>query len=117
MNLMNREPLGLKLPKAKKNPAYLQGVRGLPCIICTSFGMQQQSPTTAHHTICGRHSTRKTPDEQAIPLCDGHHQGDFDTSKIAIHRDRALWVDWYGPDTDYIAATQDALAHILETGN
>lgn len=98
-----------KPAKAKPNPAYLARVRELPCCICEAFGEMQASPTTAHHVICGRYGTRKTPDEMAIPLCDGHHQGDFDKTKLAIHRDRAEWVQRYGPDTDFIATTQDRL--------
>ena len=117
-NLAGRPPMGLKgttrEPKAKrpsgKDLAYLRALHQLPCVICENFGEIQTSPTTAHHTICGRYSQRKTPDRQAIPLCDGHHQGDHDTTKTAIHRDRAEWVRRYGPDTDYIAATQDAVA-------
>lgn len=110
MNLMNKPPLGLKSGKVEKDPEYLARVRALPCVICEAFEMPQLSPTTAHHPICDRHSTEKVPDHEAIPLCDGHHQGDFDTSKVAIHRDRALWVDWYGSDRDYIAVTRDRLA-------
>lgn len=109
MNLMNRPPLGLKPEKSRRDPDYLERVRQLPCCICEAFGFTQTSPTQAHHVICGRGGFRKSPDRMSIPLCDGHHLGDFDVSKIAIHRDRALWVDWYGEDTEYVAITQDKL--------
>ena len=113
MNVMNKAPLGLKQPKAKNNPRYLEEVRRLPCCICEAFGFAQTSPTQAHHPICGRFGTLKAPDTTAIPVCEGHHLGDFDTTKVAIHRDRELWVDWFGPDTDYVAATQDKLEAYL----
>ncbi len=113
MNLTG-QPIRQKQERAQPDPAYLAAVRALPCCICEAWGMAQNSPTNAHHPICGRHGTRKRPDHTAIPLCDGHHQGDFDTTKIAIHRDRALWVEWYGEDTDWIAPTQDKLAHMME---
>lgn len=112
MNL-TRQPIRQKPIKARKRPDYLAAVRVLPCVICASWGYAQTSPTQAHHPICGRGGSLKTPDVAAIPLCEGHHQGDFDAGKIAIHRDRAAWVDAYGPDTDYIAPTQDRLAHLL----
>lgn len=99
-----------KQPKAAKDPAYLARVRELPCCICEAFGEVQTSPTTAHHPIHGRYSGRKRPDREAICLCDGHHQGTFDTSKLAIHRAPEQWREAYGPDTDYIATTQDRLA-------
>lgn len=91
------------------DPGYLARVRGLPCCICEAFGMVQISPTTAHHPIHGRYGTRKAHDYAAIPLCDGHHQGTFDTSKLAIHRGKQTWANAYGLDTDYIEVTQDKL--------
>lgn len=104
-------PANFKQPKADKNPAYLARVRELPCCICEAFGMLQLSPTTAHHPIHGRYSAAKRPDCTALPLCDGHHQGTFDTSKVAIHRRPSYWRELYGPDTDYIAPTQDKLGY------
>lgn len=89
--------------------AYLAAIHELPCCICRAYGEPQLSPTQAHHTICGRFSQKRTPDRQAIPLCEGHHQGLWDDSKIAIHKGKRTWVEAYGPDTDYIAATQDKI--------
>lgn len=109
MNLMNKPPIGLKSPKSKPNPKYLAKVRELPCVICEAFGEPQQSSTSAHHPIHDRFSTRKVPDEQAIPLCEGHHQGLRDTSKLALHQAPSRWRRKYGPDHDYIAITQDRL--------
>ena len=96
----------------KKHPAYLKAVRELPCVICEAFGEIQTSPTTAHHPICERYSFAKVPDREAIPLCDGHHQGDRDTSKIAIHRGKETWVSKYGSDREYIAITQDRIGRM-----
>lgn len=108
MNLTGR-PIAAKPERAKPNPAYLAKVRALPCIICTSFGLPQLSPTTAHHPIHDRYATRKVPDELAIPLCNGCHQGDFDTSKVAVHREPAKWKRLYGADHEYIDITQDMI--------
>lgn len=108
MNL-TQQPIRQKSPKTKPNPGYLAKVRELPCIICTSFGEQQTSPTSAHHPIHDRYSTRKVPDEQAIPLCEGHHQGLRDTSKLALHQAPSQWKRLYGADHEYIAVTQDRL--------
>ena len=113
MNNLTRQPIRPKEPPPGERPDYLAAVRELPCCICEAWGMAQMSPTTAHHPICGRGSQRKRPDVTAIPLCDGHHQGLWDNSKIAIHRDRAAWVATYGSDVDWIAPTQDKLAHLL----
>lgn len=108
-NLAGKPPLGLKEPKAKADPAYLAKVRELPCCICEAFGEAQLSATTAHHPIHGRFSQRKTPDRMAIPLCDGHHQGSFDGSKIAVHAEPTKWKRLYGEDHEYSAITQDRI--------
>ena len=112
MNL-TRQPVTQKAPQFPSRPDYLAAVRELPCCICDAFGEPQMSATTAHHPIHGRASQRKRPDVCAIPLCDGHHQGLWDNSKVAVHRDPAEWKARYGPDTDWIAVTQDKLAHLL----
>lgn len=108
MNLTGKQP-ALKPAKPKPNPAYLAKVRALPCIICTSYGLPQQSPTQAHHVIHERGSFRKVPDTMTIPLCEGHHQGLMDTSKIALHQQPSRWKREYGPDHTYVATTQDMI--------
>lgn len=84
-------------------------IAAMPCCICHEYGLPQNSPTQAHHCIHGRYSTRRAPDSMTIPLCEGHHQGDFDRSKIALHRHKATWRDLYGADTDWISWTEDRL--------
>lgn len=116
MNITGRPVFEKRQGKPKPRPDYLTAVRSLPCCICEAWGMPQNSPTTAHHPIHGRYGTRKAPDMTAIPLCCGHHLGDFDTSKIALHRDPSKWKRMYGPDTDWIAPTQDKLSHFFEGG-
>jgi len=98
-----------KPPKAKKDPAYLAKVRELPCCICEAFGEMQVSATQAHHPIHGRFSVTRSPDDTAIPLCEGHHQGLLDTSKLALHRGKETWAAKYGLDTDWIDATRDKI--------
>ncbi len=105
-NLANKPPVGLKTGKPKKNKKYLDKIRQMPCCICQRFGENQQSPTTAHHPIHERYSTAKVADEKAIPLCEGHHQGNWDQSKIAIHKEPKLWQETYGPDYSYSRKTE-----------
>ena len=98
-----------KPQKRPKNPEYLRMVRQLPCCICEAYGEPQMSATQAHHPIHGRYRTTRAPDETAIPLCEGHHQGDLDKTKLAIHGGKETWADRYGLDTEWIAATQDKI--------
>lgn len=98
-----------KQPRAAKDPARLAAVAALPCCICAEYGMAQNSPTQVHHCIHGRYSTARSPDSMTIPLCEGHHQGLIDTTKIAIHRGKKTWLDAYGPDTDWISWTEERI--------
>lgn len=103
----------LMFPKPKPTPRkaiteaerhYLRCIKRLSCALCGCI------PCDAHHTICGRYSQSKTPHWHAIPLCDRHHQGLWDTRGPAIHKERTAWVDLAGgPDTQFIAETQDRI--------
>jgi hypothetical protein len=97
-NLANLPPQP-KPQKSKPNPSYLRNVRALRCVICF------RQPCEPHHPIFGRYSQRRVPDEMAIPLCLSCH--------AELHRNKKAWFAKYGPDTDFVAATQDALAHLL----
>ena len=88
---------------AAKDPDHLAKVAALPCVICHEWGIRQLSRTAVHHCIHGRHGNRKVPDSMTIPLCEGHHQGLLDTTKIALHREPSKWKRLYGSDTNWIA--------------
>lgn len=107
--IATRGPLGLKEPKQGKDPARLAAIHDLPCAICWNYGEPQNSPTQAHHTIHGRYGTRKSPDSMTISLCEGHHQGLVDTSKVALHREPDEWKRKYGSDVDWIHWTTERL--------
>lgn len=92
-----------------KDRKHMGRVAELPCCICHEWGMPQQSRTQVHHCIHGRFSMRKVPDTMTIPLCEGHHLGDFDTSKIALHREPKAWREAYGDDVAWISWVETAL--------
>ena len=98
-----------KVGKPADDPDYLAEVRKLPCCICEAFGEIQRSPTQAHHPIHDRYETERSPDREAIPLCEGHHLGLTDTTKTAIHRGKKSFRMKYGSDRQWIAQTQDKL--------
>ena len=88
---------------------HMGRVAQLPCVICYEYGMEQKSRTTVHHCIHGRFGDRRAPDKMTLPLCDGHHQGDFDVSKIALHRQPAKWKREYGEDTNWLSWVEKRL--------
>ena len=91
---------------------YIAAVHDLPCVICEAFGETQQSPTEFHHVFHGRFSQRKTPSAMGIPLCNGHHTGDKDDTKLAIHRAKTKWAKRYGFDHEYSDVTRDRIAEL-----
>lgn len=104
-----QRPVYQKTPREAPDPDRLNAIRRLPCCICEEWGMTQHSPTQAHHCIHGRYGTRRTPDSMAIPLCEGHHQGLRDSTKIALHREPDEWKSRYGADTDWISWAEKRL--------
>lgn len=101
MNLTGLAPRP-KTGKPIKDLKHLARVAQLPCVICYTYGLQQVSPTQVHHCCHDRFGTLRESDRATIPLCEGHHQGLRDTSKIAIHREKQAWRDRYGPDYAYL---------------
>lgn len=89
--------------------AHMHLVGALPCVICHEWGMEQLSRTTVHHCIHGRGGNLRAPDNMVIPLCDGHHQGSFDNTKIAIHRNSKKWASEYGQDIHWLNWVENKL--------
>ena len=53
---------------SKKIPAYLNHIRGIPCLVCLNVA-------EAHHLMItgGRGMGMKAGDDKAVPLCHRHH--------------------------------------------
>jgi len=110
MTNITRQPVQPKAQRKSRDPAHMARVAALPCCICAEWGLPQLSPAQVHHCIHGRYSTRKAPDNMTIPLCEGHHTGLLDTSKLALHQAPSRWRREYGPDTDWISWTEHRIA-------
>jgi len=110
MNLLNQEPTGLKVGKARKDPKYLKAVRGLPCVCCGRSG-----PCEAHHcrdlpdfNEQGLYkqlpaAARKSHDRDAIPLCAECHW--------LFHNRRSEFHAICGKDYGHIGPTRAQLSH------
>ena len=67
-------------PLRALDPAHMEEVRGLPCVVCVRLGLVQTTHTEAHHIkrdpetgrVLGR--GQKAPDTHTIPLCVRHHR-------------------------------------------
>ena len=98
--------------RTPEEKAYHEWQATQGCVVCQLFGERQTSRTTIHHWIMGRGGSRRTPHMETIPLCDGHHQGMFDTSKTAIHREPDAFKAKYGTDKELSENYRAAMAHI-----
>ncbi len=111
-----RGPMGQKPTPEADDPERIEAILAMPGCICHEWGYTQQSRTQAHHCIMGRLSydkvsrtRRRAPDSMAIPLCEGHHQGLRDTTKIALHQEPERWRQEYGEDTLWISWVEERL--------
>ncbi len=65
-------------PERVSDPERLAWIHTLPCVVCSSWGLIQESPTEAHH-LRRRPDGQdygllvKAPDTETIPLCSRHH--------------------------------------------
>ena len=99
----------LMLPKREvlRDPAYLDYVRGLPCIITG------QSPCDPHHLKMGWFTKgRKPPDDWVVPLIHSEHD------KLHRMSDVAYWRDVFARDKQFVAEIMKlaARAMYLERG-
>jgi len=52
--------------------SHLERVRSLRCVVCSTMGMTQSTPTAAHHVESVRDGLS---DYATVALCHDHHQG------------------------------------------
>lgn len=103
-----------KPPKPRRDPAHMAKVAAMPCVICHLYGLPQLSQTQVHHVIHGRFGNARSGDDLTIPLCEGHHQGNWDGSKTALHREPARWQELYGKDYDLLEWVKERLCMTID---
>lgn len=100
---------GPKAPRIKpgraEDPAHLARVRSLPCIVCQRNGLDQTTPTEAHHIRASVGMGQKAGDHEAVALCASHHR----TGKVSIHLAPDLFKWMYGTERELLAKTLEAL--------
>lgn len=100
---------GPKAPRIKpgrvEDPAHLARVRSLPCIVCQRNGLDQTTPTEAHHIRASVGMGQKAGDHEAVALCASHHR----TGKVSIHLAPDLFKWMYGTERELLEKTLEAL--------
>jgi hypothetical protein len=113
---MKRKPMKKRARKAKPgdNAAYLDWIRGLPCLICYAdvvkmFGVEAltcNSAVTTEAAHVGRRGLgQKCADLETVPLCMEHHR----TGPEAHHvLGKAFW-DFHGLDCGEVVEQLNAM--------
>ena len=88
--------VGKTKPATKAEKARLQKLHELPCLCCQMIGVDQPSPTTAHHLLSGG---RRRGHMFTVNICEWHHYA----RPVVITRGSMLgrtdeWmIETYGP--------------------
>ncbi len=93
---------GKKKPATYAERQHMNAVAQLRCIVTGMCGV------VLHHPFCDRierYAGRKAPNFDVIPLHQSIHQGVLGMGDVvAIHRDKAMWIELHGKDWEYIPA-------------
>jgi len=92
---------GKKKPATRAERMHLNAVGQLRCVITGRYH------PIRHHCFCDRierYAGRKAPHFDVIPLWQGIHQGLIGHDDIAIHQNKAMWIELHGKDWEYIPA-------------
>lgn len=82
---------------------HLERVRSIRCVVCTTMGVVQSTPTAAHHVESVRDGLS---DYATVGLCYEHHQGPNGVHGLSR---RAFEMRYRLSDIDLIALTIRAL--------
>jgi hypothetical protein len=113
--LKARAPMKVKKRKAhtKAESEHLSRKAELCCLACEMDG-HPDTPAAIHHPRHDEHGLNygtggRAPHERGFPLCEGHHQGDFDTTKVAIHRNPIEFEAHYGTEESLVLLAEAKL--------
>ena len=84
-----------------KEKLHLNKVARIGCYCCRVDGLGEV-PAMIHHIREGKGMGQRASHFETIPLCEGHHQGNWDTSKLAFHRSPRKWRERYGRESDIV---------------
>lgn len=102
---IKRSPIKRKARKRRNtdDPAHLERIRGLPCIVCLDLGRHQRTGTVAHHIKDG-HGSCKASDRETIPLCTTHHTTGVWSYALRL-AGKGIWEERYGTQKELLART------------
>jgi hypothetical protein len=97
-----------------KEKIHLNKVARLGCYCCRVDG-DGEVPAMIHHIREGKGMGQRASHFETIPLCEGHHQGNFDTSKLAFHRSPKKWRERYGRESEIVAGINAVIGRLDES--
>jgi hypothetical protein len=98
-----------KKPATKLEREFMALARARPCCCCIQFGIKRRA--ILHHLKDGG---RRMGDRFVIPLCEGHHVGEFEDGKqyglnYSVHRDRYRFIESFGSEKELWEKEQIAM--------
>ena len=70
---MNLQKPSIQLRNGYKDKQRMSDIHLIPCVLCFYLGIDQATPTTAHHKV-GMGIGKKASDLLSMALCSEHHQ-------------------------------------------
>lgn len=108
--MINLSKPAKELQNGYKDKGRLELVAALPCIICQSLMVFQESRTEVHHFM-GHGGGKKASDLKTIPLCDFHHSAKFEKGVmgLTIHKNLAKFEEKFGTQKELLDITNEMI--------
>lgn len=100
-------------PATKSEKEFMARVRRLGCLACRHDTGQWVAP--ALHHIRQDYGKKRASNWEVLPLCEGHHQGLLDGTKLAFHRASRTWCARYGTEVQLLQVVYEALEMRFDT--
>jgi hypothetical protein len=94
--------------------AHLGATAALGCIACF-MDTGQFVACNVHHLRAGLGRSQRASHFEVLPLCEGHHQGNIDTSKVAFHRAPKTFELRYGTEVQLLQTVYKLLGKDFES--
>lgn len=85
----------------KEEKAHVARVAEMDCKACIKDGVPP-APTCIHHIRSGYGTAQRASNYEVLPLCEGHHQGLLDATKLAFHQAPRTWQLRYGTEIELL---------------
>lgn len=83
-------------PQTEAEREHSAAIHRMRCWACEVDKDPCPPPSAGHHIKEEYGAGQKASDWEMLPLCEGHHQGNIDRTRLAYHRAPRTWCARYG---------------------